>query len=128
MPNKLVVLFAGNVPSPENPATALFRAMPNIALLSARSVGDAAIWIDASWRIDLLIVDVRLSGGVIGMEIARLAAFTHPNIAIVAILVDARPELSGWPNRCAFVRGPCADDTLAMAVDEAFINLGCAVA
>ena len=128
MPNKLVVLFAGIRRNSATPGVSLFDAMQNIIMLSARSVSDAAIWIGASKRIDLLIVDVRLSDDLTSRKIAQLAVSTHPRVAIVAMSADQSTEATDWPERCAFVRGSCRDETLAVAIDQAFISLSIALA
>lgn len=101
----------------------MIETWPNVDVLSAKGFLDAAAWIHRATRIDLLMCDVRLPGGMGGVTVAKLAVDKHPQIAVLLFSADAKSDIEGLTDRYSFIRKPFSRDEIVEHVDRAFVNL-----
>lgn len=123
MDGPLVVLIVEDHPGIMDSMERMIETWPNVDILSASGFLDAATWIHRASRIDLLMCDVRLPGGMDGVSVAELAVFTHPLIAILLFSADAASDIEGLTGRYGFIRKPFSRSDIVEHVDNAFMKL-----
>lgn len=123
MHSRLVVLIVEDHPGIMDSMERMIETWPNVDVLSASGFLDAARWIHRASRIDLLMCDVQLPGGMNGVSIAELALVTHPQLAILLFSADAASDIKGLTNRYSFIRKPFNRSDIVEHVDKAFMKL-----
>lgn len=101
----------------------LVEQWPNVDIHSAENFFTAAIWINSTQRIDLLLSDVLLPGEMSGIDIADLAVKTHPEVAVVLFSTDDCSGITGLRGKYEFVRKPFDREQLTVNIDNAFSKL-----
>ncbi|MBB5357549.1 DNA-binding NtrC family response regulator [Rhodanobacter sp. ANJX3] len=120
---KLCVLIVEDHPAVRDSIEWVVEQWPDVEILSAENFISAAIWINTTPRIDLLLADVNLPGQMGGVEIAELALLTYPSIAIVLFSADDVSEIEGMHPAYEFVRKPFGVEQLTRHIDNAFLKL-----
>lgn len=121
--NRLVVLIVEDHPGVMDSMERMIETWPSVDVLSASGFLDAAAWINRATRIDLLLCDVRLPGGMDGITVADLAVDAHPHVAVLLFSADAKSEIKGLRNRYSFLRKPFSRKDIIEHVDNAFMKL-----
>lgn len=123
MLSRLVVLIVEDHPGIMDSMERMIETWPNVDVLSAKGFLDAAAWIHRANRIDLLLCDVRLPGGMNGVTVAELGVVTHPLMAVVLFSADAESDIDGLTERFSFLRKPFSREDIIEHVDNAFVRL-----
>ena len=91
-------------------------------VLSARSFWAAASWIKAAPRIDLLISAADLSSELGGVDVADLAAESHPGVDVLLLSYRQEHTATGLPSRYRSLRKPVGAEEIAHFVDTAYLS------
>lgn len=73
--------------------------------------------------VDLLLSDIRMPGGIDGLELARRAKMSRP-VQILLMSADPRGSFGGFPNDVAFLGKPYDRRSLLGAVDALLQSAG----
>ncbi|MBB6249000.1 response regulator [Rhodanobacter sp. A1T4] len=123
MNSQLVVLIVEDHPVVLDSLKFFVESFPNVQILSADSFVSAAVWINATKRIDLLLCDVLLPGAMDGIDVAEAAVNTHSDIAVVLLSADPMDEIKGLTDRYSFLQKPFGRDAITQHIDSAFLRL-----
>jgi len=123
MNSQLVVLIVEDHPAVLDSLKLFVESFPDVQILSADSFVSAAVWINATKRIDLLLCDVLLPGAMDGIDIAEVAVNTHSNIAVVLLSADPMDEIKGLTDRYSFLQKPFGREAITQHIDSAFLRL-----
>lgn len=90
-------------------------------VLSARSLWAAAAWVNAAPRIDLLISAANPGSGMAGVDVADLAAESHPGIDVVLLWYPRKPTIRGATSRYRFLRKRVDAEEITHLLDTAYL-------
>lgn len=122
MPSDLVVLIVEDHPAKSDSLNLLVENRPGVTVLAANGFLASAIWINGADRIDLLLCEVQLTGEMDGVDVAELAAKTHPQCTIVLFSRAAASTIEGLSDRYSFVRRPFKQTDVTDHVDRAVVQ------
>lgn len=124
MGQKLVVLIVEDHPGVREALERIIESWANVDLISCDGFLSAAEWINKTPRIDLLLCDVCLPGGMTGTDLAEIVVQIHPLAAVVMTSADPRSSVPRFTDRYGFIRKPYGRDELFEVVDSALISAG----
>ncbi|MBV9931990.1 MAG: response regulator [Alphaproteobacteria bacterium] len=99
-------------------ATADLLADDGCAVLLAGSFAEAIERLEAAPAPDVLVTDIRFSGGPDGIALARTVAERWPQVRIVIVSGEVRPAGSDYPENALFFTKPYAPGALVTMVRE----------
>jgi len=123
MNDRLVVLIVEDHPAVLDSLKLFVESLPEVHILAADSFLSAAVWINATKRIDLLLCDVLLPGAMDGIDVAEVAVNTHPDVAVVLLSADPMDQINGLTDRYSFAQKPFGCEAITQHIDSAFLRL-----
>lgn len=69
-------------------------------------------------KVDAVVTDVDMPGGLSGLDLAKMISTTHRNVPVIIASGRHRPTIEDIPGDAAFVSKPYRMDTIAAMVGE----------
>ena len=119
----LAILIVEDHPGVLDSIERMVEQWPHVDVFSAEGFIAAAVRINATERLDLLLSDIYFPGEMNGVDVADLAVKTHPEVAVVLFSADRRAEIPGMRDNYEFMQKPFDREQLMVHIDNAFSKL-----
>jgi putative transposase len=114
-----VVLVVEDHPDAKASIGNMVDSWADVDLLMGNGFLEAATWINAASRIDLLICAANLTGEMTGIDVAEIAVKTFPNITVVIVSGHEQLEIPRFTERYTYLRKPFDREQLLDHIDGA---------
>lgn len=101
----------------------LLSAVDEFQTIRAHGSAGALSLLEQMHRVDVIVADVILRGGLSGIDVCRKAMAKCPGLAVVVITADTEVHRSDIPAGGVFLRKPFGSEQLLAAINDALASV-----